>query len=179
MWPSDSFANNLVPCIWYVIKSCNQFWMVTTSRQIYSPSNFFSIPGSDSHRTWYRESYFFTSLLLGISFKFAFKHCFFKIKYKKLKYKITPQWYYKVSPGSGPCFWRATWMKLHERGNKNNPTCGGGTVIGAGMGTGIWTDKDLATGDVCSLCAASPAAPPFWATWFSDFLGIPFHSIKI
>lgn len=42
------------------------------------------------------------------------------------------------------------------------------------MGTGIGTGKALGIGDTGSLCVAS--APPFWATSFSDFLGIPFHS---
>lgn len=57
-------------------------------------------------------------------------------------------------------------------------TCGGGTVIGAGTGIGgTGTGKGLGMGDTGSVCEVS--APPFWATSFSCFLGIPFQSIRI
>lgn len=72
--------------------------------------------------------------------------------------------------------WIILWSEFFVYFCGTTLTCGGGTVIGAGMGTGIGTGKALGIGDTGSLCAAS--APPFWATSFSDFLGIPFHSVQ-
>lgn len=50
--------------------------------------------------------------------------------------------------------------------------------MGAGTGSGgTGTGSGLGTGDTGSTCELS--APPFWATSFSCFLGIPFHSVRV